>query len=175
MTAKRYPVRRPALEPLELPAIARTIYPPPYDKIVAGRTKRKLAKALGLSDFGVNLSTLQPGAASSMRHYHSANDEFVYIVDGEATLVTDAGKQLLTTGMCAGFPKGTTDAHHLVNEGTRPVTYLEVGTNFEPDLIGYPDQKLFLYDTSAAEPRFTRTPSDKPPNSAAKARAKRKR
>lgn len=161
MTAKRYPVRAPALEPLEVPAISKTMYPPPHDKVVAGRLKRRLGPLLGLTDYGVNLTTLMPGAASAMRHYHSANDEFVYILDGEVTLVTDAGKQLLTTGMCAGFPKGKTDGHHLINEGTRPVQVLEVGTNFEPDIVGYPDEKLFLYPDAKGRKEFTKKPPPK--------------
>lgn len=154
---RRFPVAAPALEPLEVPAVMRTIYPPPHDKIVQGRAKRRLASVLGLTDFGVNITTLAAGAASSMRHWHSGNDEFIYVLDGEVTLVTDAGSQLLVTGMCAGFPKGTKDAHHLVNQGDRPVTYMEVGTNHEPDIVGYPDQKLFLLNDRSGKPVFTKT------------------
>ncbi|MBL8644769.1 MAG: cupin domain-containing protein [Rhodospirillaceae bacterium] len=169
---RRFPVAAPALEPLEVPAVSRTIYPPPHDKVVAGRFKRRLAAVLGLTDFGVNVTTLQAGAASAMRHWHSGNDEFIYVLDGEVTLITDAGPQLLVTGMCAGFPKGKKDGHHLVNQGDRPVTFLEVGTNHEPDLVGYPDAKLFLYNDKKGKPQFTRTP---PPKGLAKAKAKKKK
>lgn len=161
MPAKRFPIRLPALEPLEVPTISKTMYPPPYDKIVAGRMKRRLGPVLGLTDFGVNITTLMPGAASAMRHYHSANDEFVYILEGEATLVTDAGEQLLVPGMCAGFPKGKKDGHHLVNKTTRPVIFMEMGTNFEPEVVGYPDQRLYLYDTKPGKREFTKTPPPK--------------
>lgn len=157
MALKRFPIKKPALEPLEIPAQTRTMYPPPYDAVVRGRSKRRLGPALGLTDLGVNLTTLMPGAASAMRHYHSNNDEFVYIVDGEATLVTNAGEQLLSTGMCAGFPKGKKDGHQLVNKGDRPVIYLEAGTNLSPDLIVYPDTKLFLYEDDKGRAEFSKT------------------
>jgi uncharacterized cupin superfamily protein len=159
MALKRFPIRLPALEPLEVPAQAKTMYPPPHDKVVKGRLKRRLGPALGLTDLGVNLTTLMQGAASSMRHHHSNNDEFVYILDGEVTLVTDAGEQILSTGMCAGFPKGSKDGHQLVNKSARPVIYLEAGTNLMPDLIGYPDTKLWLHEAKKGGPAvFTKTP-----------------
>jgi uncharacterized cupin superfamily protein len=157
MAQKRFPILKPALEPLEVPAQTKTIYPPPHDRVVKGRSKRRLGPALGLTDLGVNLTTLMPGAASAMRHYHSNNDEFVFIVDGEVTLVTNAGKQLLVTGMCAGFPKGKKDGHQLVNEGDRPVIYLEAGTNLMPDLIHYPDTKLWLYEDEKGRAAFSTT------------------
>ncbi len=155
MALKRYPIKLPALDPLELPAQAKTMYPPPHDQVVKGRFKRKLGPALGLKELGVNLTTLMQGAASAMRHHHSNNDEFVYIVDGEATLVTNAGEQILSTGMCAGFPKGKKDGHQLVNKSERPVIYLEAGTNFMPDLIVYPDTKMFLYQDEKGRASFS--------------------
>jgi uncharacterized cupin superfamily protein len=158
---RRFPVQAPALEPLEVLSDARTIYPPPYDKVVAGRTKRRLAKVLGLTNFGVNITTLQAGASSAMRHYHTQDDEFIYILDGEVTLITDAGAQVLVTGMCAGFPKGKKDGHHLINEGDRPVTFLEVGTNNEDDVVGYSDHPLWLYNDENGKPHFTSEPPPK--------------
>jgi len=152
MALKRFPIRLPALEPLEVPAQSKTFYPAPHDKVVQGRLKRKLGPVLGLTDLGVNLTTLMQGAASALRHHHSNNDEFVYILDGEATLVTDAGEQILSTGMCAGFPKGSNDGHHLVNKSARPVIYLEVGTNLMPDLIAYPDVKMWLHEEKKGAP-----------------------
>ncbi|MDX2145526.1 MAG: cupin domain-containing protein [Rhodospirillaceae bacterium] len=176
MAQKRFPILKPALEPLEVPAVSKTIYPPPHDKVVKGRSKRKLAPALGLKDFGVNLTTLMQGAASAMRHHHSNNDEFVYIVDGEATLITDAGEQTLSTGMCAGFPKGKKDGHHLVNKSDRPVLYLEVGTNNMPDLIHYPDARLWLYEDEKGRGTFSnKAPKLGKAKAAPKAKAKKKR
>ena len=173
MALKRFPIRLPALEPLELPASSKTMYPPPYDKVVQGRLKRRLGPALGLTDFGVNLTTLMQGAASSMRHHHSNNDEFVYIVDGEATLVTDAGEQILSTGMCAGFPKGSKDGHHLVNKSARPVIYLEAVTNLIPDFITYTDTKLYLYEDKKGHSGFTKTPQKQVAKAGAKKKKKR--
>lgn len=92
-----------------------TIYPDRFKAVVEGRAKRRLTAVLGLSDFGVNLVDLAPGAASALRHWHQNEDEFVYVLDGELTLVTDAGEQVLKAGHCAGFPKGRPDGHHLVH------------------------------------------------------------
>ncbi|MDX2224646.1 MAG: cupin domain-containing protein [Rhodospirillaceae bacterium] len=167
----RYPITLPALDPLEVPAQTGTIYPAPYDAVVKGRAKRRLAKVLGLKQFGVNITTLAAGAASSMRHHHSACDEFVYVLDGEVTLITNGGEQVLTTGMCAGFPAGKKDAHHFVNQGDRPVFLLEVGTNVLPDSIVYPDTKLFLYEDEKGRPTFSTKPIKPAPN---KAKAKRR-
>lgn len=170
MAKRRFPIQLPALEPLEVPTISYTRYPKPYDKMVQGRIKRRLGPVLGLTEIGVNITTLMPGAASAMRHYHAADDEFIYVLDGEVTLITNIGEQLLVAGMCAGFPKGKADAHHLVNQGDRPVTFLEAGTDNAPDLVVYPDQKLYLYDDGKNEPKFSKTP----PKLAKKAKAKKK-
>ncbi|HEX2479144.1 MAG TPA: cupin domain-containing protein, partial [Geminicoccaceae bacterium] len=107
---------------------------------VETRAKRPLGDATGLTQFGVNLVELPPGCWSSQRHWHTHEDEFVYVVDGELTLVTDAGEQVLSAGMAAGFPAGTPDGHHLINRTDRPATYLEVGTRRdEVDECDYPD------------------------------------
>jgi uncharacterized cupin superfamily protein len=116
-----------------------TSYPPPFDAPCAARLKRALGDAFGLGDFGVNLVVLPPGTWSSQRHWHSAEDEFVYILEGEPTLVTDTGRQLLKPGMCAGFPANGGDGHHLANETAAPVTYLEVGSRRSEDNVDYPD------------------------------------
>ena len=116
------------------------------------------------------------GAASSMRHYHANNDEFVYILDGEATLVTNAGEQLLSTGMCAGFPKGTKDGHQLINKSERPVFYMEVSTNLLPDMVGYPDTKLYLTQDEKGRSTFSTTmPKVGGKAKAVKAKAKKKK
>ena len=114
-------------------------YPPPFDAPCAGREKHALGDAFGLTDYGINQVTLPPGTASSQRHWHSAEDEFVYILAGYPTLVTDAGRTLLEPGMCAGFPAGSGDGHHLLNETEEVVSYLEVGSRRPGDDVEYSD------------------------------------
>jgi uncharacterized cupin superfamily protein len=105
-----------------------------------GRTRQALGDAAGLTQFGVNLLQLPPGAWSAQRHWHSAEDEFVYIVSGEVVLVTDEGEEVLKAGDCAGFPAGVPNGHHLVNRGDAPAVCLEVGTrNPQQDGVDYPD------------------------------------
>jgi uncharacterized cupin superfamily protein len=133
-------LRPPALDPQSVPARRGSSYPEPFRAQVEGRTKRALGDAVGLSQFGVNLVELQPGCWSAQRHWHTHEDEFVYVLEGELTLVTDAGEQVLRAGMAAGFPAGTPDGHHLINRTDRPAVYLEVGTRHEDvDEVDYPD------------------------------------
>ena len=122
-----------AVDPATLPARTGSGYPEPFRKAVAGRVKRALGDPCGLTQFGANLVELPPGCWSSQRHWHTHEDEFVYIVDGELTLVTDAGEQPMRPGMVAGFPAGRTDGHHLINRSDRPATYLEIGSR-RPDV-----------------------------------------
>ena len=129
----------PAFDPKDLPEQSTTGYPEPYKSRVAGRHKRRLGDAAGLKNFGVNLARLEPGAESSMRHWHSKQDEFIYVLEGEATLVTDAGRQKIKPGMAAGFPAGKPDAHQLVNETKKPVLYLEIGDRTPGDGANYAD------------------------------------
>lgn len=136
------PLKLPALDPDSVEEIARTIYPEPYRSQMAGRAKRRLGDACGLTKFGVNLTTLAPGAQSALRHWHTLEDEFVYVLEGEVTLITQAGEQRLRPGMCAGFPAGARDAHHLVNRGRQPARFLEVGNRVEGDNAFYPDDDL---------------------------------
>lgn len=119
-----------------------TGYPPFLAVRVEGRVKRPLGDLFGLRNFGVNLTTLAPGAWSALRHAHAKQDEFVYILEGEPTLVTDAGETPLKPGMCAGFQAGTGDAHHLQNRTTQPVVYLEVGDRTPGESASYPDDDL---------------------------------
>jgi uncharacterized cupin superfamily protein len=109
---------------------------------MAGRLKRPLGDLFGLTNFGVNLTTLAPGAMSALRHSHSRQDEFVYILKGRPTLHTDAGKTVLEPGMCAGFKAATGDAHHLVNETQEEVIYLEIGDRTPGDEGSYPDDDI---------------------------------
>jgi uncharacterized cupin superfamily protein len=121
-------------------------YPPEVlamlQPLLSGREKRPLGDLFGLTRFGVNLTTLAPGAASALRHAHSLQDEFIYIVSGHAILVTDEGRTALSAGMCAGFKAGTGNAHHVLNESSEPVVVLEVGDRTDGDTVTYPDADL---------------------------------
>ncbi len=109
---------------------------------MSGRTKRPLGDLFGLTNFGVNLTRLAPGAQSALRHAHSKQDEFVYVLSGSPTLVTDEGRTQLEPGMCAGFKAGTGNGHHLINETAEDVLYLEVGDRTPGDEGSYPDDDL---------------------------------
>lgn len=150
----------PAMDPTSVASRTGSTYPKQFQEQVLARSKRVLGDALGLTHFGVNLVELQPGAWSSQRHWHSGEDEFVYVVSGEITLVTDAGRQLLTTGMVAGFPAGRADGHHLVNASTAPAAYLEVGDRSDEDEVRYPDIDLVL--TRGADGRVFRRNDGRP-------------
>jgi len=117
-------------------------YPEPFFSRMRGREKRPLGDVFGLVHFGVNLTRLAPGAQSALRHAHTKQDEFVYILEGRPTLVTDEGRTPLAPGMCAGFPHGTGNGHHLVNETAQDVVYLEVGDRTPGDEGSYPDDDL---------------------------------
>lgn len=117
-------------------------YPELFQDRVRGRVKQKVGDIIGLKNFGVNWVTLEPGAASALRHWHEQQDEFVYIVSGELILVTDEGENVLTTGMMAGFPAGQPNGHHLVNRSHLPAVYLEIGDRTFPERVHYPDDDL---------------------------------
>lgn len=131
--------QQPALDATTLPCRLGTNYPPPFDEPCASRERRAMGDAFGLAHFGVGRTTLPPGAWSSQRHWHSHVDEFVYVLEGEPTLVTDAGRTRLKPGMCAGFPADSGDGHHLVNETAEPVVYLEIGSRRDGDAVDYSD------------------------------------
>jgi len=140
MSAENAPT---AIDAAEAPPRARqTNYPEPFASRMAGREKRPLGELFGLSNFGINLTRLAPGAASALRHAHSKQDELVYILEGEPTLVTDRGETPLRPGMCAGFRAGTGNAHHLVNRTASAVVFLEVGDRSAGDAASYPDDDL---------------------------------
>lgn len=130
-------------------------YPEPFASRMAGREKRPLGDPFGLQNFGVNLTRLAPGAVSSLRHAHSRQDEFVYVLEGQPTLVTNAGESVLQPGMCAGFRAGSNDAHHLVNRSPQDVVYLEVGDRTAGDAGTYPDDDLLAVMAPDGRWRFT--------------------
>jgi uncharacterized cupin superfamily protein len=117
-------------------------YPEPFASRMAGRQKRPLGDLFGLTNFGANLTHLAPGAVSALRHTHSRQDEFIYILQGHPTLHTDAGRTPLAPGDCAGFAAGSGNGHRLVNETAEEVVYLEVGDRTEGDEVLYPDDDL---------------------------------
>jgi uncharacterized cupin superfamily protein len=123
------------------PRARKSVYPAPFAARMAGRTKRPLGDVFGLANFGVNLTELAPGGESALLHRHSRQDEFVYIVCGTATLVTEDGETRLEAGMCAGFPAGGA-AHQLVNRSDAAVVYLEVGDRTPGDGAEYPDDDI---------------------------------
>lgn len=135
-------LRLPAIDPAEVPERRGSSYPEPFRSRMGDRAKRQLGDACGLTKFGVNLVSLGPGGQSALRHRHTLEDEFVYVLSGEVVLVTDAGEQVLTAGTCAGYPAGTRDAHHMLNRSHRPATYLEVGSRMPGDSCFYPDDDL---------------------------------
>lgn len=136
---------KPAVTPAkDLPAQQGSGYPSPFEEPCADRTKWALGDGFGLTDFGVNLVTLNPGAWSAQRHWHSHEDELVYVLAGTPTLVTDAGETPLAPGMVAGFKAGRSDGHHLVNRSDEPCQYLEIGSRNVEDDCHYPDVDLHL-------------------------------
>ena len=118
----------PKLDIEALPIDTKTPYPPPFDRVVYGRERRRLGNAVGLDQFGVNLTTLRPGAASALRHWHANEDELVFVLDGEVVLVEDGGEAVLKAGDAAGFKANSGDGHHLVNRTTADAVYLEIGS-----------------------------------------------
>jgi uncharacterized cupin superfamily protein len=132
----------PALDPATVVEHRGSGYPEPYRSRMGERAKRRLGDACGLTRFGVNLVTLAPGGQSALRHWHTLEDEFVYVLSGEVVLVTGAGEQRLTAGMCAGYPAGARDGHHFLNRGPTAATYLEVGNRVDGDNAFYPDDDL---------------------------------
>lgn len=119
-----------------------SIYPEPFASRMAGREKRALGDVFGLSNFGVNLTKLLPGAVSALRHAHSRQDEFIYILQGHPVLITDAGETQLSPGMCSGIKAGTGNGQQLLNRSNEEVRYLEIGDRSAGDAVVYPDDDL---------------------------------
>jgi uncharacterized cupin superfamily protein len=140
MTSPSYPA---AIAAADAPLRAKSSsYPEPFASRMAGRRKQPLGDLFGLANFGVNLTRLLPGSSSALRHAHTKQDEFVYILEGHPTLHTDEGRTKLAPGMCAGFKAGSGNGHRLVNETGEEVLYLEVGDRTAGDEVSYPDDDL---------------------------------
>ena len=135
----------PKIDLEKAPVRTGTSYPPPYDAPCRDRRRLRLGDAAGLSQFGVNLLTLPPGQWSSQRHWHTGEDEFVWVLQGEGVLVSDEGEQALRAGDCAGFAAGVANAHHIQNRSDRDLVLLEVGARRPAeDACDYPDIDLVL-------------------------------
>ena len=150
-------LRKPALDPRSVEALSRSGYPEPYRSRVLPRMKRRIGDALGLTRIGINYTVLPPGKESSMRHWHTHEDEFVFVLEGEVVLRTEAGEQVLTAGMCAGFPAGNEDGHHLINRSAADAVYLEISNRDAADGAHYSDPDVDLaWSPPHAPGRFTR-------------------
>jgi uncharacterized cupin superfamily protein len=135
----------PALDPDDVPAQRGRAQTVPH---AHGRPREAPARRpLGLTRFGVNLVTHAPGAESALRHWHTLEDEFVWMLEGEVVLVTNAGEQVLRAGQCAGYPAGGRDGHHFVNRSDAPARYLEVGSRIDGDNAFYPDDDLMWVES----------------------------
>jgi uncharacterized cupin superfamily protein len=145
----------PKIDIAKLPTDTRSGYPEPLNRAVEGRIRKRLGNAVGLDQFGVNLTTLKPGASSALRHWHHKEDEFVYMVEGEVVLIEDEGETVLKPGDAAGFKAGTPNGHHLVNRSARDAVYLEIGTRSKHERAEYPDVDL-LFVRDGTSMHYTR-------------------
>jgi uncharacterized cupin superfamily protein len=145
----------PKIDIARLAVDGRTNYPPPFDRVVAGRERKRLGNAAGLDQFGVNLTTLKAGASASLRHWHEKEDELIYVLEGEVVLVEDGGETVLRAGDAAGFKANSRDGHHLVNRTAHDAVYLEIGTRSPHDRVEYPDVDLIAVRDEKGM-RFTR-------------------
>jgi len=129
----------PKIDVSKLTARVGTMYPAPHAKPCDARENTALGDAAGLNRFGVNLTRLKPGVWSSQRHWHTHEDEFVWVLEGEVVLVTDDGREVLRAGDCAGFPAGVANGHHFINETSADALFLTVGSRHPQDACHYPD------------------------------------
>ena len=130
------------IDPESVSEQSKSNYPQEFQALVRGRSKKRLGNAAGLTNFGVNLVKLEPGSYSSVKHWHSKQDEFIYVLEGEITLISDREKQILHPGNCAGFPAGEAKGHHLQNQSNSIAIYLEIGDRYTGDEVTYPDVDL---------------------------------
>ena len=134
----------PKIDIGKLPTDTRTNYPAPFDRVVRGRERKRLGNAAGLDQFGVNLTTLKPGAASALRHWHEREDELIYMLEGEVVLVEDDGETVLKAGDAAGFKANSRNGHQLVNRSDHDAAYLEIGTRSKHERVDYPGVDLMV-------------------------------
>jgi uncharacterized cupin superfamily protein len=134
----------PKVDIAEVPVRSGTGYPAPFQAEHRERHKQALGDAAGLTQFGVNLTRIAPGAASALRHYHEREDEFIFMLEGELVLIENDGETVLKAGDCAGFKAGSGDAHRLVNRTDRDALYIEIGTRSPHERVHYPDVDLHL-------------------------------
>jgi uncharacterized cupin superfamily protein len=150
----------PKIDIARLPIDTTTFYPQQFRKVVDGRERQRLGNAAGLTQFGVNLTRLRPGAASALRHWHENEDEFVYVIDGEVVLIENSGETILRPGDAAGFKAGVENGHCLINRTQRDAVYLEIGTRAAKERAHYSDvdcmverdDKGFVYRRRSGEP-----------------------
>ncbi|HYB09938.1 MAG TPA: cupin domain-containing protein [Alphaproteobacteria bacterium] len=144
-------LKPPAADPATVPVRTGSSLPEQFRQAIASRRKRRIGDAVGITQYGVNLVDLGPGDMSSQRHWHEVEDEFVYVLEGELTLITDEGEQVLASGHCAGFPAGKSSGHHMINRSAKPARYLEIGTRVKDDVVHYSDIDLDLKVVNDAE------------------------
>lgn len=151
------PTKPTVVTPAEIEGEVRNPYPPPHDTALNGKARRPIGDMLGLTKFGVNVTDLEPGAISALRHWHADEDEFVYIIEGAPTLVTEAGETQLAAGMAVGFPADNGDAHRLENRSDALVRFMEIGNRAETDTVIYPDDDMVMHRSDFGRARrFTR-------------------
>jgi uncharacterized cupin superfamily protein len=144
----------PVIDPTLVPVKTGSIYPEPYASMMKGRSSLRLGDAGGLTQFGVNLVTLEPGALSSLRHWHQHEDEFVMVTEGECILVQDAGETVMRAGDCAAFPAGSTDGHHFINRSGTVARFLVIGSKAPREVATYSDVDLRV-EIEGGKARFT--------------------
>lgn len=150
----------PRIDISRIPAQQIASYPKQFAAVISGREKQRIGDTVGLTQFGVNITRIKAGAASALRHWHEQEDEFVYVVEGELTLIEDGGETVLRAGDAAGFKAGVANGHHLVNKSQRDALYLEVGTRAkrerahypDVDLVGDKDERGFRFSHRSGEP-----------------------
>lgn len=145
----------PVIDQSKCPVKTGSIYPEPYAAMMQGRSSLRLGDAGGLTQFGVNLVMLEPGALSSLRHWHHNEDEFVWVVEGECTLIQNGGETLMRPGDCAAFPAGNPDGHHFQNRSDKPARFLVVGTKAPQETAVYSDVDLMVHIKTGAKAEFT--------------------
>jgi len=134
----------PKVDIATVPVKSGTLYPAQFQAECRGRHKQALGDGVGLTQFGVNITRISPGAASALRHWHEQEDEFIYMLEGELVLVENDGEVVLKPGDAAGFKAGSGNAHRLINRGSRDAVYFEVGTRAKSERVHYPDVDLVM-------------------------------